>query len=105
MKRKTKLFSFTIIFGIIAIGSIICNIFWIEFARPLVRSNPILDLLSRNGFSFIIDNELQSQEAGSYFLHYNLWAYCIHFVSCLIVGSLIDVVKNKLFFGKVSELN
>ncbi|WP_391207216.1 hypothetical protein [Psychrobacillus sp. L4] len=101
MKRKMKLFSITIVFGIIAIVSIVCNIFWIEYAHPLVIANPILDLLFRNGFSFIIDNELQSQEAGSYFLHYNRWAYCIHFVSCLIVGSLIDVVKNKFLFGKV----
>ena len=104
MRRKLKLYSFTIVFVIIAIGSIICNIFWIKYAHPLVRSNPILDLLYRNGFSFIIDNELQNQETGSYFLHYNLWAYCIHFVSCLIVGGLIDVVKNVLFFGKVSEV-
>lgn len=101
MGRKMKLFSVTIIFGIIAIVSIISNIFWIEYAHPLVRSNPILDLLFRNGFSFIIDNELQSQEADSFFLHYNQWAYCIHFVSCLIVGSFIDVVKNKILFRKV----
>ncbi len=100
MIRKIKLFSFTIVFIIIAIGSIISNIFWIEYAHPLVRSNPILDLLLRNGFSFIIDNELQNQETGSYFLHYNLWAYSTHFVSCIMVGSLIDVVKNVLFFGK-----
>ena len=105
MKRKMKLLSFTIVFGIIAIGSIICNIFWIEYAHPLVRSNPILDLLFRNGFYFMIDNELQSQEQSSYILHYNLWAYCIHFLSCLLVGSLIDVVKNKLFLRKVIELN
>ena len=103
--RKMKLFSFTIAFVIIAIGSIICNIFWIEYAHPLVRSNPILDLLYRNGFSFIIDKELQNQEIGSYFLHYNIWAYFIHFVSCFIVGSFIDVIKNELFFRKVSELN
>lgn len=105
MRRKMKMVSFTTVFIIIAIGSIISNIFWIEYAHPLVRSNPILDLLFRKGFSFIIDNELQSKETGSYFLHYNLRAYGIHFLSCLIIGILLDVIKNKMIMGRVSEFH
>jgi hypothetical protein len=52
---------------------------------------------------FIIDNELQRQETSSAFFHYTEWAYCIHFVSCLLAGSIIDAVKNKLLIKKISN--
>ena len=36
MKRKVKLFSITMVFGIIAIVSIIFDLFWIEFVNPFL---------------------------------------------------------------------
>ncbi|WP_144512875.1 hypothetical protein [Bacillus sp. FJAT-22090] len=105
MKRNVKLFSITLVFGIIAIFSIIIDLFLIDFVNSFLMLNPVLDILFQNGFSFIIDNELQSQETNSAIFHYTKWAYFIHLVSCLLVGSLIDLIKNKLFFREVSELN
>jgi hypothetical protein len=103
MKRKLKSCSVTFVLCTFAIVSIICNIVWIEYANPLLSLNPILDVLHNNGFMFIIDNELQRQETSSAFFHYTEWAYCIHFVSCLLAGSIIDAVKNKLFIKKISN--
>lgn len=105
MKRKVKLFSITMVFGIIAIVSIIFDLFWIELVNPFLMLNPVLDILFQNDFSLIIDNELQSQETNSAIFHYTKWAYFIHLVSFLLVGSLLDLIKNKLFFGKVSKLS
>lgn len=105
MKRKVKLFSISLVFGKIAIVSIILDLFWIEFINPFLMLNPVLDILFQNGFSFIIDNELQPQETNSAIFHYTKWAYFIHLVSCLLVGSVLDLIKNKLFFRKVLKLN
>jgi len=105
MKRKLKLFSITLIFGIIAIISIIFDLVWVEFVNPYIMLNPVLNILFHNDFSFIIDNELQRQETNSAIFHYTKWAYFIHLVSCLLVGSLIDLLKNKLTLGKASEVN
>ena len=101
MKKKVKLFSITLVFGIIAIVSIIFDLVWIKFVNPFLMLNPILDILFQNGFGFIIDNELQRQETNSAIFHYTKWAYFIHLISCVLVGNLIDLIKNKVFFGKV----
>ncbi|WP_342599284.1 hypothetical protein MHB48_18310 [Psychrobacillus sp. FSL H8-0483] len=101
MKRKMKVFNVTLAFGTIALISIICNIVWIEYANLLLRLNPILEMLFGNRFDFMVDNGLQRQETGSFIEHYNEWAYCIHFVSYVLVGSIIDLVKNKFSFRKV----
>ncbi|WP_075617206.1 hypothetical protein [Paenisporosarcina indica] len=105
MKRKVKLFSITLVFGISAIVSIIFDLVWVEFVNPLLMFNPVLDILFHNGFSSIIDIELQRQETNSAIFHYTKWAFFIHLVSYILVGRLIDLIKNKFFFGKVSELN
>ena len=105
MKSKVKLFSITLTFGVIAIVSVFFDLVGIELVNPFLMLNPILDILFQNGFSFIIDNEIQRQETNSAIFHFTEWAYFIHLVICLLVGSLIDLIKNKLFFGKVSELN
>lgn len=104
MKRKVKLFSITLVFGIIAIVSVFFELVGIEFVNPFLMLNPILDILFQNGFSFIIDNELQRQETNSAIFHNTKWAYFIHLVSFLLVGSLIDLIKNKLFFGTLLKL-
>jgi len=67
MKRKIKLFSITLVFGIMAIVSVLFDFIGIKFINPFLMLNPVLDTLFQNGFSFIIDNELQLQETNSAF--------------------------------------
>ena len=98
MYKHIKKFSLTLIFGLLAISSILLNIALIEYGNFFLSVNPILAFLFSNAEEVIVNETLQMKEANSAIIHYNQVAYVVHFASLMLVGYLFDWVKNKRLF-------
>lgn len=96
MYKIFKKFIFSLLVSLIALIIIIIDISGNDLTNLLIGINPLFKLMLNTHYSLIVDSKLQLMEPSSAFIHYTQLAYLIHFASFVLLGLVIDVIKNKL---------
>jgi|GEM_PF-2384280 len=100
MKRLLKMNSTVFILSFLSLIIIIFDVVGDSTANLFLLLHPVLHLILSNAPSLVIVEELQLKETSSMYIHFNYFAYVISFLSFVLVGFLIDLIKNKIFFCK-----